>query len=282
MGRKQVYGDPAAKQRAYRARQALKRNAVEPIDVTKTNQIYCMEALPFLQKIPSGSSELVITSPPYNLRNSTGGFWRATDGSSRWSGAGLRRGYDSHDDNMPRDQYVQWQRDCVAEMVRIVGHRGAVFYNHKPRVQAGRLETPDDIVRGFPVRQIIIWNRKGGLNFNEGYFLPTYEFIYLICGPGFKLRPGANRFGDVWTIAPEQGNDHPAPFPIEIPDRILSSVETEMVIDPFMGSGTVGVAAKRHGIKYLGCDISPQYIAMAEQRIEHDPGQRQSKLVGQW
>jgi modification methylase len=65
-------------------------------------------------------------------------------------------------------------------MMRLLTDDGAIFYNHKWRVQDGLLQDRNDIVSGFPVRQIIIWHRNGGINFNKGYFLPTYEVIYLI------------------------------------------------------------------------------------------------------
>ena len=66
-------------------------------------------------------------------------------------------------------------------ILRVLKPDGALFYNHKPRVQRGLLEDPQDIFgnENFPLRQIIIWRRKGGINFNPGYFLPTYECIYL-------------------------------------------------------------------------------------------------------
>jgi hypothetical protein len=75
------------------------------------------------------------------------------------------------------------------------------------------LQDRQDIVGGFPVRQIIIWKRKGGHNFNSGYFLPTFEVIYLIAKKDFHLSPKANGAGDVWEFAQEQNNNHPAPFP---------------------------------------------------------------------
>jgi site-specific DNA-methyltransferase (adenine-specific) len=62
------------------------------------------------------------------------------------------------------------------------------FYNHKWRVQDGLLQDRQDIIRDLPVRQIIIWKRKGGINFNPGYFLPTYEVIYLIPKTKFQTR----------------------------------------------------------------------------------------------
>ena len=85
-------------------------------------------------------------------------------------------------------------------MFRLIKNDGAIFYNHKWRVQDGLLQDRQDIVGGLPVRQIIIWRRKGGINFNPGYFLPTYEVIYLIAKPDFKLVPKSNGVGDVWEF----------------------------------------------------------------------------------
>ena len=89
---------------------------------------------------------------------------------------------------------------------------GAIFYNHKWRVQDGLLQNRQDIIRDLSVRQIIIWRRKGGINFNPGFFLPTYEIIYLIPKPDFKLAPKANAYGDVWEFTQEMNNPHPALF----------------------------------------------------------------------
>ncbi len=118
---------------------------------------------------------------------------------------------------MPHADYVVWQRRCLTEMMRLIPDTGAIFYNHKWRVQNGVLQDRQDIVSGFPVRQVIIWQRKGGLNFNPGYFVPTYEVIYLIAKKGFCLAPKANGAGDVWSFTQEMNNDHPAAFPRERP-----------------------------------------------------------------
>ena len=88
---------------------------------------------------------------------------------------------------MPNDEYAEWQRACISEMMRIISDDGALFYNHKWRVQGGLIQDRQDIVESFPVRQIIIWKRKGGINFNPGYFLPTYEVIYLIAKPKLAI-----------------------------------------------------------------------------------------------
>ena len=129
-------------------------------------------------------------------------------------------------------------------MLRVIDNSGAIFYNHKWRVQAALLQDRHDIVSDFPVRQIIIWKRKGGINFNPGYFLPTYEVIYLIAKSKFKLAKKANAHGDIWEFGQETKNKHPAPFPVALIERIISSTDAKIVLDPFMGSGTTALAAK--------------------------------------
>lgn len=121
------------------------------------NQIICGDAVDVMKKIPDNTVQLVITSPPYNLKNSTGNGMKDGRGG-KWANAALQKGYSHHNDNMPHDEYVKWQRDCLAEMFRIIPNDGAIFYNHKWRVQGGVLQGRQDIVNGFPVRQIIIKN----------------------------------------------------------------------------------------------------------------------------
>lgn len=190
----------------------------------------------------------------------------------KWKGAALVNGYSHHDDNMPHDRYVAWQRACLSEMLRVIKNNGAIFYNHKWRVQNGLLQDRSDIVEGFPVRQIIIWKRKGGFNFNPGYFVPTYEVIYLIVKPDFRLALKANSLGDVWEFTQEMKNSHPAPFPLDFALRCIQSTTAQIVLDPFMGSGTTAVAAKRLGRYFIGFEISPEYCYLAKERLNKEPG----------
>jgi modification methylase len=231
------------------------------------NKIICGDCIDVMQQIPDSSINLVVTSPPYNLKNSTGNGMKNGRGG-KWAGAALQKGYTHHDDNMPHDEYVKWQRNCLEQMMRILTDDGAIFYNHKWRVQDGLLQDRQDIVSGFPVRQIIIWRRKGGINFNPGYFLPTYEVIYLIAKKNFKLAPKANALGDVWEFTQEMNNSHPAPFPIALVDRIISSTTSEIVLDPFMGSGTTAIVAKALQRQYVGIELSPEYCQLAENRLK--------------
>lgn len=233
------------------------------------NQIVCGDSLSVMKNIPSESIDLVVTSPPYNLKNSTGNGMKDGRGG-KWENAALVKGYSHHDDCMPHEEYVKWQRDCLTEMFRLIKDDGAIFYNHKWRVQGGLLQDRKDIIEGFPVRQIIIWQRNGGINFNPGYFLPTYEVIYLIVKSKFKLAPKSNKYGDVWQFGQELKNTHPAPFPVKLIDRIICSTNSQLILDPFSGSGTTAVVAQENKRQFIGIDLSPEYCEMARQRLDRN------------
>ena len=219
-----------------------------------------------MSQMPAGSVDLIVTSPPYNLLNSSGNGMKNGNGG-KWSRSALMRGYADHGDRMPHAEYVAWQRECLGGMMRVLAPTGAIFYNHKWRVQRGLLQDRSDIVEGFPVRQIIIWQRSGGFNHNPGYFLPTYEVIYLIANPEFRLAPKAGNIGDVWHIRQDRNNPHPASFPVELARRAIAATTAPMVLDPFMGSGTTGVAALLEERDYIGLEISAEYCHLARQRI---------------
>ncbi len=137
-------------------------------------------------------------------------------------------------------------------MMRLLWPDGKIFYNYKWRVQKGLLQDRQDIVAGFPVRQVIIWHRSGGINFNPGYFLPNYEVIYLIAKKNFTLAPKANALGSVWRISQKTGNPHPAPFPPDLVRNCLTAVDQGPVLDPFIGSGTTAVVAEERGLDWAG------------------------------
>lgn len=235
---------------------------------TIKNSILHGDILENIKQIPSQSIDLIVTSPPYNLRNTTGGS-KYNDDSGKWKNGIVKKGYNEYQDDMPHDEYVKWQRECLSEMMRVLKDDGAIFYNHKWRVQNGLMQDRHDIIDGFPLRQIIIWQRSGGMNFNKSYFLPTYEVIYMIAKKKFILADKANRHGDIWKITQEKKSKHPAPFPLELADRIISSTNAKLVLDPFMGSGTTAIACKKLNREYIGIELSDEYIKMANERIEN-------------
>ena len=212
--------------------------------------------------------DVVITSPPYNLGTSTGGGMHA--GSLR--AADLAGGYDGgYDDAMPQDEYDEWQRACVAAMWKTLNDRGAIFYNHKPRIQAGIAKLPTEYGPGLPVRQVITWDREQGFNFSTSFFLPKSEWIVVWARPGFRLADKKrSAVGDVWRFPPETADDHPAPFPLALPARVIESCGPSLVVDPFMGGGTTLRAAKDANVRAIGIEQSERYCEIAAKRLAQE------------
>lgn len=233
----------------------------------------CRDILPKIDR-----ADLAVTSPPYNLGNAPWehlGNWKTGDaagGRSKWkngsdAGGGIQ--YGAHTDNMPWPDYVAWQRGVIRELWRITSPSGAIFYNHKPRVIGAKLWEPTELVPpGVTHRQTIIWARPGGLNFNPTAFVPTHEWIMLLAHMPFRLKSkGVSGLGDVWRLAPD-ANAHPAPFPVSLPLHVLEATTGATVLDPFMGSGTTGVAAAQKGRRFIGIELDERHFEQACRRIE--------------
>lgn len=260
---------------------ALPARGQEPSKERLHGEVLHGDCLDVMRGMAGETIKVVVTSPPYNIKNSTGNGLK--DGSKgKWPNAALQSGYDGHDDCLPHGEYVAWQRECLAEMVRLLRPDGAIFYNHKWRVQNGLLQDRADILQGFPVRQIIIWQRSGGINFNPGYFLPNYEVVYLIAKPAFRLAPKANAAGCVWRINQENDNPHPAPFPVDLAARCIQSVGAGPVLDPFMGSGTTAIAAEQAGLPWIGIEKSAEYVKMAQDRLAEFAARPYMRFRSDW
>ena len=264
------------------------QSTAPPAAPVEANRVIHGDCLAVMAEMPDASVDLIITSPPYNALNTPGGGW--------WDKTGKyyrRRSdqpgndaplYDRHDDAMPVDDYIQWQRDCVSEMLRLLTDDGALFYNHRRRVQEDIMEEhARDILEiapafGFHVRQIIDWARSGGFNHNPGYLLPCQEQIYLLAKPT-KFRHRAlgtvAALMQVPQVAAPKGISLPPQFPVEIPRALLAAIRPDVrrkgchgiVLDPFGGSGTVAEAAVLEGWDYVYIDISETYCAYARERV---------------
>lgn len=238
----------------------------------------CREVLPIL----APGFDLVFTSPPYNLGVTTGGGFPTghysadapmgkRGGKGKWPNAAIANGYGVHGDAMPPAEYEAWQRETLAYCWQLLSDDGAIFYNHKPRVQGGELWTPLSLNPGLPVRQIIIWARSGGINFSPSFYVPTHEWIIVFAKAGFRLKSkGASGVGDVWVVPQEANPDHPAPFPSALPLRALETTTTTHVLDPFCGSGTTLEAAKLLQRKATGIEINERYCEIAARRLSQE------------
>ncbi|RYD47155.1 MAG: site-specific DNA-methyltransferase [Verrucomicrobiaceae bacterium] len=209
------------------------------------------------------SIDVVFTSPPYNRADMKGGH------------ANLAGGYATYTDDMSHADYVGWQQAVLRSCWDLLSENGAIFYNHKPRVQNGELWLPLELNPGLPLRQIIVWDYVVGINWTPTHFMPLHEWVMLIAKPGFGLiSRSASTAGDVWRIRVEVPNSgrpkHPAAFPLDLPQTALSAIPAGTVLDPFVGSGTTLLAAKNLGWKAIGIEMDEQYCEIAARRLAQD------------
>lgn len=242
------------------------------------NKIYCLDVLEGLKLIDDECLSLVITSPPYNLHYKNGKYKKLSNSGGKWNNYALANGYSNYDDAKPHEEYVNWQKTVLKECWRCLKPNGAIFYNHKPIIRNGKVILPTEYLPPeLNLRQIIIWQRAGGVNFNDSFYLPTYEWVLLICKSDFKLKSkGASGVKDVWTLTQDLQNNHPAPFPLSLPLTILETVkDNNLTLDPFCGSGTVPLACLQFSFlyhcvcNYIAFDIAPDYCQTTETRLKN-------------
>lgn len=224
-------------------------------------------ALECLRNLADDSIDISVTSPPYNKQRSTHGWLVQTNRYSHFN------------DKMPEEEYRKWQIDVLNELHRVTKPGGSVFYNHKLRWSYGKLLHPYEWIfeSNWDIRQEIVWDRTLAANVRGWRFWQVDERIYWLYKPignhlvGKELESRHAKMGSIWRFKPEPRQDnHPAPFPLELPLRAIYSMvgSDEMVIlDPFCGTGTTLVAAKLLGHHYIGFDLSPDYVEYSRKRL---------------
>ena len=260
----------------------------------------CIEGM---KEMEESSVDCIITSPPYNKKGLTGKVKKVrTDkevkelvelkskedsnngekkterytyhekGNSVWKGFEID--YNSYGDDMPEDQYQAWMVEFLNECHRVIKPEGSIFFNHKPRRHKNRCYLPTDFISqsNAELYQLIIWDRRNSPNIRNDVLVPCTEHIYWFC----KKKPKVFRDAidpafksEVWVINPDRQKQHPAPFPPQLVENCikLTTQEGDLVLDPFMGSGTTAIVAKNLNREWMGFDIDDKYIDLTEKRI---------------
>lgn len=232
----------------------MERNTIRQID--------CLEGL---RSLPDRCIDIVVTSPPYNKQEgkNAGALVQAVV-------------YDSFTDRMSETEYQLNQIAVLHELYRVLKDNGSVFYNHKNRFAQGEMISPLQFIlqTDFTIRQEIVWDRMIAGNIRGWRFWQTDERIYWLQKRGVKqaeLPSDVASLGSVWRIHPEAGQNtgHPCAFPEELVKRCISVGQERglLVLDPYMGSGTTAVVAKRMGHDYIGFELSEGYIEIAKRRL---------------
>jgi DNA modification methylase len=219
------------------------------------------------------SVHLMVTSPPYNVGK-------------------------EYDDDLSLEDYSALLFRVFAETYRVLVDGGRACVNvanlgRKPYIPLHAIVIEQAAKAGFFMRGEIIWDKGAGAGTSTAWgswmsasnptLRDTHEYILVFQKPPFgRKKPkgreptiGRNEFlnftKSVWTFPPQSAKraGHPAPFPVELPRRLvqLYTFSGEVVLDPFIGSGATAIAAATNDRRYVGYDVSSEYVEIARKRI---------------
>ena len=242
-----------------------------------------------MRETNDNSVDLVVTSPPYNIDIKYGNKWLKRQVVSS-KGA-------KYDDNLPEDVYRNMLKDVFSEIKRVLKKNGSFYLNMKNRLVNENLLPPFwvlDFLKDMYLKNVIIWNFDWGGS-TKKRFSSRYEYVFFLTKnnkkwtfnlndikvPSLNYRPDRYKTqyknpSDVWRIPLVSGNsiertNHPAQYPEKLIERIImaSTNPDDIVLDPFIGSGTTAVVAKRLGRHFIGYDTNKEYVKIANQRIKN-------------
>ncbi|MCH7723278.1 MAG: site-specific DNA-methyltransferase [Bacteroidetes bacterium] len=226
-----------------------------------------------MKELPDNSIHLMITSPPYNVSK-------------------------EYDEDLSLKEYLKLLKNSFKETYRVLVNGGRACINvanlgRKPYIPLSDYISQIMIEIGFNMRGEIIWNKAASASPSTAWgswqsatnpiLRDIHEYILIFSKGDYKRAKGnkdntisKKQFMEwtksIWTMNAESAKriGHPAPFPEELPYRLIQlySFKDDIILDPFMGSGTTAISALKSGRKYFGYDISKEYIILANKRIE--------------
>lgn len=251
------------------------------------NQVLQGDCISLLKKIPEQTIDMVFADPPYNLSgkglslkgNTTGGDWHKVN--ERW-------------DTYSFEDYEAFTGEWIGESVRTLKPSGAIYVCASQH----NLETVLAALRraGCSVNNIIVWQKSNPMpNTTKRLLTHSVEFVvWAVKGKGWtfnaselrEINPDTQRDGsprmmrDVWTLPVLQGPErirgkdgralHPTQKPLELVRRtiIASTNAGELVLDPFLGTGTTAVSALTEGRRFIGFEKEKDYVSVAKKRLK--------------
>jgi len=202
--------------------------------------------------------DLVVTSPPFNIGNThhTGDIK-----------------HKSYEDDMPEDDYQQWQVDILDMLYDIVNLTASLWYQHKNRIRDGLQITPYKwlLKTKWAMKQEIVWFNRSQ-NFDKCRFYPMTERVYWLSRSKETTFENKVNKHDDWHIEPEgTSKQHTRSFPEELVGNIIPCYPTtDVILDPFLGSGTTCYCAKKLNRYSIGIEISEKYCEIAAKRCSQE------------
>ena len=245
-------------------------------DPTKLlNKIFNESCIETMKKIPDDFVQVVVTSPPYNMN------LRIRNGEycSRQIVKEISTKYEGFSDNLPIDEYYKFHKEVIGELLRI---SNLVFYNIQ--IVTGSKRAIFKMIGDFAdnLKEIIIWDKGHGQPAMQEQVLNRRSELILVFEKDYPIsrqfRSATFKRGtldDVWEIKRERKkgiDNHGATFPEKLIYTILDnfSKEGDVVYDPFLGTGTTAIVAKKMGRKYIGSEIGQEYFKISKSQIEQN------------
>ena len=263
--------------RLYADRFQVKAEAYVETPIPDVDVIYqssCEE----MKELPDCSVHLMVTSPPYNVGK-------------------------EYDNNLTLEEYLGFLTKVWKETYRVLVPGGRACINianvgRKPYIPLHASIMQGMIDLGFLMRGEIIWDKAASASSSTAWgswqsatnptLRDTHEYILVFSKGSYRRDKMEGRTStiskdefleftkSVWGFPSESARKvgHPAPFPIELPYRLIQlyTFSNEVVLDPFMGSGQTALAALKAGRHFTGYEVSEKYVELARERIEKSRG----------
>jgi len=237
------------------------------------NKIICGNCLEVMKDIPNDSIDLVITSPPYNMRTRI----RNGEYTTREKSEHFSKKYRYFDDDLSIDDYYKFHKKVLNELLRI---SNLIFWNIQ--IVTGSKEAIFKLIGDFnkQIKDVVVWDKGFGQPaMHENVLNRATELIIIFerngTGRTFtKSYFDRGTMDDIWRINRGKSNkEHNASYPVGLVNRILLgwSKESDIVLDPFIGIGTTAIACKKLNRNYIGIEISKEYCDIARKRINATP-----------
>ncbi|MFH1596346.1 MAG: site-specific DNA-methyltransferase [Pseudomonadota bacterium] len=243
-----------------------------PVPMEYVDKIFCKSS-ESMAELPDHSVHLMVTSPPYNVGK-------------------------EYDRDATLEEYLEFLGRVWREVHRVLVPGGRACVNianlgRKPYIPLHSYIIQGMLEQGFLMRGEIIWNKAASSSPSTAWgswrspanptLRDVHEYILIFSKGTFTRKNPDKRPAtisrdefleftkSVWTFPAVSARSvgHPAPFPVELPQRLIQlyTYEGEFVLDPFMGSGQTAIAAVQADRHYVGYEIDPEYIRLAKRRI---------------
>ena len=235
------------------------------------NKLYCKSS-ENMDEIPDDSIHLMVTSPPYNVGK-------------------------EYDNDLTLDEYLELLTAVFGQTYKklVTGGRACINIaniGRKPYIPLHAMVIEIMLDLGFLMRGEIIWDKSasaGGscawgswMSASNPVLRDYHEYILVFSKESYSKNRSQERkerdefiqwTKSIWTFPAVNAKKigHPAPFPIELPHRLINlySYEGDVVLDPFCGSGTTCIAALQNNRNYIAYDINEEYVKLSQKRIDN-------------